>query len=347
MSLTTRGFGSDNHATVHPEILQAIINANLGHAASYGTDPISERVQKLFKEHFGPQSESYIVFNGTAANVTALKAITKPWQSVLCTDISHINVDECASPELIAGVKLIPVPSVNGKFTIENLQKTIVRKGDQHYAQTKAISITQPTEIGTVYTIQELTEIVNWAKKNNLLVHLDGARFTNACYALRCTFKQLTTDIGIDVLSFGGTKNGFMLGECVVFMNQSFCQDFKYIRKQAAQLPSKTRYIAAQFEAFLSNNLWAEIAKKSIDKANELYISCNQISGVEIKNAPQSNAVFAKIPQAWVKPLKEISFFYVWDENTFECRWMTSWDTQSEEISLFTNKLKELSKGNI
>ena len=340
----SRGFGSDNHAPVHPKILQALVEANHGHTPSYGTDPISERVQKLFKNEFGPQTESFLVFNGTAANVTALRAMTQAWQSVLCTDVSHINVDECGAPESLGHIKLVPLPSVDGKFDREKLKTSVVRKGDQHYAQTSVISITQPTELGTLYTLSEIREITAWARSHNLLVHMDGARFTNACYQLNCSFKELTSDVGIDVLSFGGTKNGLMMGEAVVFLNPSLAKNFKYIRKQCAQLPSKTRFIAAQFEAFLSDETWKEIAKNSIEKARELYQACKNIPQVEIRSAPESNAVFAKIPPSWVKELRQHHFFYVWDENTFECRWMTSWDTQSSEIQDFSDRLFKLSQ---
>lgn len=342
-----RGFGSDNHATVHPEIMQALIDCNHGHAPSYGTDPISLGLEKTIQKLFGPQVQSFIVFNGTAANVTALKAMTQPWHSVFCTDVAHVNIDECAAPEKIAGVKLIPIPSVNGKFDLETLKKMLIRKGDQHYSQTKVITITQPTELGTLYSMGELKEIIDWAKSHHLLVHMDGARFVNACAYLGCSFQELSTNIGVDVLSFGGTKNGLMMGELVIFMNDALAKDFKYIRKQAAQLPSKTRFIAAQFEAFFKNDLWKKISTQSLKKAQELYLATKDIPGVEIKNAPESNAVFAKIPKEWVKELREVSFFYVWDENTFECRWMTSWDTESSEIEIFKNKLIELSKSKI
>lgn len=341
---TTKGFGSDNHATVHPQIIEAIVAANIGHMPSYGTDPISEHLQTLIKQEFGTDAEGFIVFNGTAANVTALKALTQPWHSVICTDVAHVNIDECASPEKMAGIKLLACPSIAGKFDLTALQRMIIRKGDQHYAQTRAITITQPTELGTLYSLEELREIIRWAKSQNLLIHMDGARFVNACVSLNCSFKELTTELGIDVLSFGGTKNGLMMGEIVIFMNNKLAADFKYIRKQAAQLPSKTRFIAAQFVAFFENNLWQTIASNSLEKAQELYQKSQGIPGVLITQKPQSNAVFAKIPSTWVKELRQVSFFYVWDENTFECRWMTSWDTESKEIDLFTQKLKELSQ---
>jgi Threonine aldolase len=339
-----RGFGSDNHSGVHPRILAAMADANVEHAPSYGTDEWTEKANKEFQKHFGPEAQVFFVFNGTAANVTALKALTRSHQAVFCTDVAHINVDECGSPEMMGGFKLLPVPSVNGKLTVDELEKAFIRRGDQHYSQAQTISITQPTEIGSVYSLDELKTLIAWAKNKKLFVHIDGARLPNAAIALQKTFKEFTTDLGVDVISFGGTKNGLMMGEAVVFPLKNHAVDFKYIRKQCAQLPSKSRFIAAQFLAFFDNGLWQEIAEHSISMAKLLFENVSNIPGVVVRGAPESNAVFAKIPQAWVKPLREEYFFYVWDEHTFECRWMTSWDTRPEDIHGFTNKLKELSK---
>nr|BFD66696.1 low specificity L-threonine aldolase [Bdellovibrio sp. HAGR004] len=339
-----RGFGSDNHAGIHPRILESLLAANTEHAPAYGTDEWTEAAVAEFKKQFGPDAQVFFVFNGTAANVTALRALAKPHQSVFCSDVAHIHVDECGAPEYMVGCKLLPLSSVNGKLQVETLEKAFIRRGDQHYSQTQVLSLTQPTELGTTYSVQELKDLIQWAKARKLYVHIDGARLSNAAFFLKKTFKEITTDLGVDIVSFGGTKNGLMMGEAVVILNKDLAADFKYIRKQSAQLPSKTRFIACQFEAYFKNNLWQEIAAHSYEMALYLYESCRNIPGVSVREFPQSNAVFATIPSHWVKKLREHYFFYVWDENTFECRWMTSWDTQKQDIDGFVQLLKELSQ---
>ena len=339
-----KGFGSDNHSGIHPRILESIARANREHAPSYGTDEWTEKAEKVFRDLFGPKSEVFFVFNGTAANVLSLKASAKTFQSCYCADLAHIYVDECAAPELTAGVKLIPLPSKNGKISVADLKKAHVRRGDQHCTQGQIVSLTQPTELGTCYSMDELKEIISWAKSEKLYVHIDGSRISNATIALKKSFKEFTTDLGVDVISFGGTKNGLLLGEAMVFLNPELAKDFKYYRKQLGQLPSKTRFIAAQFLEYFNDNLWQQIATHSTGMAEKLYQSVRAIPGVEITQPRESNAVFAKIPQAWVKPLREKYFFYVWDELTFECRWMTSWDTDAADIEGFAQALKELAR---
>jgi threonine aldolase len=339
-----RGFGSDNHAAIHPKILTSIASANHEHAPSYGTDEWTEKAVQEFKKIFGSEAQTFFVFNGTAANVTALKALTKSYQSVFCSDFAHINLDECGAPEQIIGCKLIPIPSVNGKISVAELEKAFVRRGDQHFSQAQTLSLTQPTELGTTYSLQELKDLTTWAKSKGLYVHIDGARIANAVTYLKTSFKEMVTDLGVDVVSFGGTKNGLMMGEAVVFLNSQLAKDFKYIRKQACQLPSKSRFIANQFWAYLDNNLWHEMASHSLRMADYLYESVKGFPQIQVREKPQSNAVFAKIPQAWVKPLREKYFFYVWDENTFECRWMTSWDTRPEDVEGFVHAIKELAR---
>ena len=339
-----RGFGSDNHAGVHPEILASIIAANVEHAPAYGTDEWTDKAVDEFRKHFGPGAQVFFVFNGTAANVTALRALAKPYQAVFCADVAHIHVDECGAPEYLAGCKLIPLPTIDGKLSVAELDKAYIRRGDQHFSQGQVLSITQPTELGTTYSVAEMQELIAWAKSKKMYVHIDGARFTNAVTHLKKSFKELTADLGVDVLSFGGTKNGLLMGEAVIFFNKDLATDFKYIRKQSAQLPSKTRFISCQFQAYLEKNLWQKISEHSRGMARYLYESVQNIPGVKVRSRPQSNAVFATIPSEWVKKLREHYFFYVWDENTFECRWMTSWDTQKEDIDGFTAVLKELAK---
>jgi threonine aldolase len=340
----TRGFGSDNHSGIHPLILAALVDANVDHAPSYGTDRWTEQAENDFKIHFGAQAQVFFVFNGTAANVLSLKSAAKTFQSCYCADLSHIYVDECAAPEVMAGVKLIPLPTSDGKIKLSDLKKAHVRRGDQHCTQGQIVSLTQPTELGTCYSMTELQEIIAWAKSENLYIHVDGARLANAAIHLQKTFKEFTTDLGVDIVSFGGTKNGLMMGEAVIFLNPTLAKDFKYYRKQLGQLPSKTRFIAAQFTAYFKNNLWHEIASHSVAMAEALYLGVREVPGVEVTQVRAANGVFARIPQTWVKPLREKYFFYVWDEHTFECRWMTSWDTQISDVTGFVASLKELSR---
>jgi len=339
-----RGFGSDNHSGVHPRILEAIAAANIDHAPSYGTDEWTEKAEKVFRQHFGPQAEVFFVFNGTAANVLSLKAASKSFQSCYCADLAHINVDECGAPEYLAGLKLIPLPTVEGKLRLEDLQRAHIRRGDQHYSQGQIVSLTQPTEFGTVYSMQELKDIIAWAKSEKLFVHIDGARLANAAVTLQKTFKEFTTDLGVDIVSFGGTKNGLLMGEAVIFLNPQLAKDVKFYRKQLAQLPSKTRFISAQFLEYFRDDLWQTIAQHSCKMAERLYEGVRSLDGVTVTQRREANAVFAKIPQAWVKPLRESYFFYVWDEHTFECRWMTSWDTQATDVDGFIKAIQELSK---
>lgn len=340
-----KGFGSDNHSGVHPKIFKSLTEINLDHAPSYGTDAASEQAIAKFKEHFGPQTEVFFVFNGTASNVLSLRFLVERHESVLCSDISHMNLDECGAPEFFAG-KLIPLKSENGKLTLQTLKEALVRRGDQHYSQARAISLTQPTELGTCYSLNELKEICDWAHANQMHVHIDGARLTNALVHLKCNFNEMTTQTGVDVVSFGGTKNGLMMGEAILVLNKNLAQiskqKLKYIRKQAAQLPSKTRFIACQFNEYLSNNLFLEIAQHSCQLAQELFNKLQDIPAIKITVPRESNAVFAIIPKEWIKPLKEKFFFYVWDEKTFECRLMLSWDSKSSEVQQFAELAKKL-----
>jgi threonine aldolase len=340
--MNIRGFGSDNHSGIHPKILTAIQEANHGHAPSYGTDIWSEKAIALFKKEFGPQAEVFFVFNGTAANVLSLRGMLASYQSVLCSDVSHLQMDECGAPEFFAGCKLHTLPSQQGKISLQDLKAALIRRGDQHFSQAKVVSLTQPTELGTCYSLAEVKTIVDWAHHEKLWVHLDGARLANAAHHLGASFRELTTDLGVDVVSFGGTKNGLMMGEAIVFLNPALADNFKYIRKQSAQLPSKTRFLAAQFEAYLAQSLWKEIAEHSATMAERLYQGLKGLPSFEITAARHSNAVFVKIPKDYVKLLREKYFFYVWDEKTFECRLMTSWDTTTEDVDGFVALAQKL-----
>lgn len=338
-----KGFGSDNHSGVHPEFLKAITEANSGHVPSYGTDIYTEQCQKLFKKILGQEVGLYFVFNGTAANVLSLKSMVRSYQSVLCADVSHLNVDECGAPEFLAGCKLIGLPSLHGKLNLETLQTQLIRRGDQHFSQIRGVSLTQTTEFGTCYGLEEIKAICQWAHENGLFVHLDGARLSNAVAALQTNFKSMLVDTGVDVVSWGGTKNGFLFGEAVVFINRELEKDFQYVRKQACQLPSKTRFIAAQFLKAYESDLWLQIANHSLSMAKALFEQVKDIPGVQVTHPVQGNVVFATIPKSWVKPLREKYFFYVINEKTFESRWMCSWDTNIEDVHGFAKELRTLS----
>ncbi len=338
-----RSFGSDNHSGIHPEILTAICKANEDHAPSYGTDSITLDLNEKIKIHFGQAAQGFLVFNGTAANVLSLQALLKPYQAVLCAETSHLALDECAAPEFFCGAKIHTLPvNAEAKLELKTLKEALIRRGDQHFAQAKVLSLTQPTELGTCYSIGELKDIINWAHSENLYVHIDGARLANACYQLKTDFKSLTTDLDIDVVSLGGTKNGLMGAEMVIFLKSDLAKDFKYIRKQSAQLPSKSRFLSCQFQAYFTNDLWKRIAEHSCQMASLLKEELLKVPQIKITRSTQSNAVFAMIPQKLIKPLREHYFFYVWDEHSFECRLMTSWDTTTQDITLFVEKLKQL-----
>lgn len=339
----TRGFGSDNHSGVHPELWQALAQANADHAPSYGTDDWSLKAEKSFKRHFGPNAQVFYVFNGTAANALAIKALCQSYQSVFCSCVSHLNVDECGAPEFFSGAKLIPTEHLHGKINIQHLEKLLIRRGDQHHSQPAVLSLTQPTELGTVYSREELMELGQWAKSHQLKVHMDGARLANAVLHLDSSFEEITQLAQVDVLSFGGTKNGFLFGEALVFLNPTLTEGFKYLRKQSGQLPSKTRFIAAAFHRYLEHSLWRDIASHQCEMAQRLHQGLRGLDKLEITQPQQSNAVFVKISPAVFKQLRQSGFFfYVWDETTYECRLMTSWDTTPEDVDLFCEKIRSL-----
>lgn len=336
------GFGSDNHSGVHPDLLAAMQAVNIGHAPSYGTDHISQLAEREFQKQFGLSAQTFFVFNGTAANVLALRAMTAPYQAIIASDHSHLHWDECGAPEFFTGSKLLLCKTVDGKITPDSLTPHFVRKGDQHYAQPKVLSLTQPTELGTVYSKAEMHALISIAKANGLLVHIDGSRISNAAMHLNLGFAEFTTNLGVDVISFGGTKNGFMFGEAIVCLNSNLAPSLKYIRKQSAQLPSKTRFVAAQFLAYFQNNLWQHIAQHSCSLAQQLRTELAAIPGIQFLTPTESNAVFVFLPRPIVKKLKEKFFFYVWDETTFSCRLMVSWDTQPSDITAFIHETKHL-----
>ena len=336
-----RGFASDNNSGVHPEILRALVTANTGHTTAYGDDPYTRRAVDQFKAHFGPDIAVYFVFLGTGANVLALAAAARPFHAVICADTAHIQVDECGAPEKFTGCKLLTVPAADGKLTAEGIADHLHGMGFEHHAQPRVVSITQATELGTVYTPKEIREITDFAHENRLIVHMDGARLANAAVRLNAELRELTTDVGIDLLSFGGTKNGMMYGEAVVFFNTELAENFKYIRKQGMQLASKMRFISAQFEALLSSGLWRKNAAHANAMAKMLARLAENVPGVRITRPVEANGVFAVIPREAIPILQADFFFYVWREETAEVRWMTSFDTTPEDVMTFVERMKQ------
>jgi threonine aldolase len=340
--MVQRGFASDNNSGVSPEVLQKIAEINCGHKVGYGDDPYTRRAIDLVKEHFGQQATPFFVFTGTAANVLGITASVKPYNSVICAETAHISIDECGAPERFSGCKLIPVKTDDGKLTTELIQPYLTGFNFEHHSQPGIISITQPTELGTLYTVEEIQKLAETAHKHGMYLHMDGARLANAAVALDCGFKEFTVAAGVDVLSFGGTKNGLMFAESVIFFNSELAKDFKYIRKQGMQLTSKMRFIAAQFIAYLENDLWKRNAGHSNMMAQRLFEAVKEIPEVRVTQKVQSNGIFAIIPKEVIPALKKEFFFYEWDENIGEVRWMTSFDTTQEDINRFVGKLKEL-----
>ena len=340
--MSKKTLASDNYSGVHPAIMQALLQANEGHAASYGADEYTAAAVAQFRKHFGHDSEIFFVYNGTGANVMGLATLTRSFHSILCAELAHINVDESTAPEKFLGCRLVPVPAPDGKMSARSIEEKIIRLGDQHHPQAKVISLSQTTEYGTVYSIAELERIATVAEKYNLYFHMDGSRISNAAVALKENFVSFTRDVGVDVLSFGGTKNGMMFGEAVVVFNPELATEFHYVRKQGMQLHSKMRFIGAQFSALLMDDLWKKNAEHSNRMARLLETELKKIRHVEITKPVDANVVFAILPPEMIPLLQEKTFFYVWNDRLNEVRLMCSWDTSSEEIMYFAKQLKAL-----
>ncbi len=342
--MDNRGFASDNNAGVHPEIMKAIESVNSGHTIAYGDDPFTASAVKKIKSILGEKVRPYFVFTGTAANVLGLDAITKPYHSIICAETSHIHEDECGAPERWTGCKLLSVESPDGKLSPATIEKHMYGIDFEHHSQPHVVSITQSTEMGTVYTPDEIKAVTDYAHDHNMLVHMDGARISNAAASLGTGFREFTVDTGVDVLSFGGTKNGMMYGEAVVFMSEEFAYDFKYLRKQGMQLASKMRFIAAQFDRFLDEDVWLKNASHANRMAKILEAEVMKIGGIRITQPVQSNAVFAILPKEIITVLQEAFFFYVWNEANGEVRWMCSYDTTEEDVINFSSLIRKVIK---
>jgi threonine aldolase len=336
-----RSFASDNNAGIHPKILQAVTAANRGHVVGYGDDPYTEAAARKFKQHFGADIEVFMVFNGTAANCLSLKALTQTYQAVICTEAAHIYTDECGAPEKFTGCKLIPIAAPDGKLTVESVSGAYHGIGDQHHVQPCVISITQVTEMGTIYQPKEIRGLARFAHERNMFLHMDGARIANAAVSLGLNLRQATRDLGVDALSFGGTKNGAMGAEAVVFFNKKLARDFQYLRKQGMQLASKMRFISVQFEALLSNDLWRKNAQHANRMAALLAQEIRKIPQVGIVYPVEANGVFAQIPRQAIAKLRKRYFFYVWNEEESVVRWMCSFDTTEADVKGFAKFVAE------
>ena len=340
-STSWRAFASDNYAGIHPEVLEAIARANSGHQVAYGDDDTTAALTDAIKDHFGPSAEVFPVFNGTGANVVSLQALTKRWEAVVCATTAHVNVDEGGAPEKGAGLKLWTVVTPDGKLTPELIDTQAWGFGDVHRAQPGAVTITQSTELGTVYSIDEIRAITDHSHRLGMGVHLDGARISNSAAALGVGFRDLTTDAGIDVVSFGGTKNGLMLGEAVVVLNAEAAPGVGFLRKSSMQLSSKMRFISAQLLALLTDDLWLRNASHSNAMAGLLEARVREIAGVTIVRPVQANAVFAIVPPDVAARLQQRFRFYTWDQTTGEVRWMCSWDTTEADVAEFATAIAE------
>jgi threonine aldolase len=336
-----RGFASDNYAGVHPEVIAAIAAANEGHQTAYGGDVYTERLQQLVVEHFGARAEVFPVFNGTGANVVGLQSMLPRWGAVICTSVAHIHTDEAGAPERVAGLKLLAVPAPDGKLTPDLIDREAWGWGDEHRAQPLAVSITQTTELGTAYTAAELRAIADHAHAHGMALHMDGARLANAAAHLGATLREFTTDAGVDLLSFGGTKNGLLFGEAVVVLNPSASEGLTYLRKLNMQLASKMRFISAQLIAILTDDLYLRSARHANAMATRLRAAVEGAPGLTITQPTESNVVFAILPPGVADRLRARFRFYDWDQATGEVRWMCAFDTTEADVDAFAAAVRE------
>ncbi len=343
-------FASDNNSGVHPRVFEAMRQVNQGPAPAYGRDAWTAAAEKALAEHFGP-CRAFFVFLGTAANVLGLKSLVRTYNAVICAETAHAYTDECGAPEALIGCKLLPVPSYDGKIKVEDCVAHLERAlGAVHHSSPRVVSITQATEVGTVYTVEEIRAIADFCHKNSLYLHMDGARYCNAAAYLNLPLADLAGKAGVDVLSFGGTKNGLMFGEAVLFFNQTLAEDFPYIRKQNMQLLSKMRFVAAQFSEYLSGDLWLANARQANNMAALLRDSLSGAKNVAVTRPVQINGVFARLPLAHVEKLQKSFSFYIWDaydapgfeKGWPEVRWMTSFNTTEQEVLEFASAVKSM-----
>jgi threonine aldolase len=336
-----REFASDNTAPVHPAVLAALVDANAGAAPAYGNDAWTARALAWFRAQFGDGVEVFPVWNGTGANVVSLRALVRPWEAVICSEHAHINVDECGAPELLAGCKLIDLPSPDGKLRPEQVRAAVKGIGVEHHVQPRALSLTQTTEYGTAWSPDEMAGICRLAHELGLLVHVDGARIANAAASLDLPLRALTRDAGVDILSFGCTKNGGMGAEAVVVLNPAIGRELRFLRKQSAQLASKMRFLSAQFLALAAEDRWLANARHANAMARRLGDGVRKVPGVTITQPIEANAVFAILPRAAAARLMETFHFYTWNEATGEVRWMTNWATGEDDVDEFVHAIRQ------
>ncbi len=338
-----KSFASDNWSGVCPEIMQALQDVNPAHNEAYGelNDPVTEAAIEKFKQHFGEDIAVFFVYNGTAANVLGVGQLMRSYHAVITARTAHLNEDECAAPEKFMGSKILELEPEQGKIRPEQVEPFLNSIGFQHHAQPKVISISQVTELGTIYTPEEIRALSNFAHSHNMYLHMDGARIANAVVSLDTDFRSITTDAGVDVLSFGGTKNGLMFGEVVIFFGREKARDFEYLRKQGMQLHSKMRYIAAQFDRYLTGDLWKKNALQANRMAKKLAAELKRFPQLKLTQDVKANGVFCIMPPELVPLMQEAYFFHIWDQQTYEVRLMCSWDTTEEDIDTFIRLLKQ------
>lgn len=337
-----RSFASDNNSGVHPAILEAVLKANSEHAVGYGDDQWTAAAEAKLKDVFGDSASPFFVFNGTGANSVALQAVTRSYNSILCAETAHINVDECGAPARMTGCAVVAIPTPDGKLTPELIRPHLHNFGVCHHSQPKAVYISQVSELGTVYTVDEVRAIADLLHSYNMYLHMDGARLANACAYLGCSMKEITVDAGVDILSFGGTKNGMMMGEAVISFRPEITENLPFIRKQSAQLASKLRYMSAQFLPYLENDLWLKNARHANACALRLAEALKQFPEIQFTQKIESNQLFFILPSEIVAELQKKYFFYMWNEERNEVRLVTSWDTTEEDISSFIDTLHEI-----
>lgn len=337
-----RSFGSDNHSGVCQEILDAIHEANTNHAIAYGDDESTGHLQKIIKNEFGESATIFPMFNGTGANVCALRACVQSFHAILCPETAHIFVDECGAPELLTHAALKAIPQKGGKITTEMLEPFMHAFGFEHHSQPKVLYVSQCTELGTVYSVDELKTLADFLHSKNMYLHVDGARIANAAAFLNCSFKEITVDCGVDILSFGGTKNGMLMGESIITFRPELAENLKYIRKQSAQLFSKMRFSSAQFVAYFNQNLWLKNAQHANQMAQLLRNKIAEVADFEFTQPTQANIILMKMPKDVTDKLLEKHFFYVWNDANNEIRLVTSWDTTVGDIELFINSLTQI-----
>ena len=337
-----RSFASDNNSGIHPRIWAALDRANEGHELAYGADGFTPEAVRVFRREFGAAAQVFPVLNGTGANVLGTAFVARSFHSILCADVAHLAVDETGAPEKFSGCKVVPLPSVDGKIRPEQIEPLLVQLGDQHRAQPRVVSLSQPTELGTLYSLAEVRAFAAFARANGLFLHVDGARIANAAAALGLGFRELVTETGVDILSFGGTKNGMFMGEAVVFFERIDAADFPFLRKQGLQLASKMRYLSAQFLEYFTDELWRANALHANRMAKLLAGELRELTEIRVTRPVETNAIFASVPPALIAPLQAKYPFYVWDAARNEVRWMTSFDTTEADVREFAATIREV-----